>query len=155
MIVVGGGAVHPSGLDLPRMPRIWSDRFIPALQKMTDIIHQVNTRIGMQLLHGGRQAYLSEKVAPSAIPALAVVKGIPKALTSAEIRELIDAYGNAALRCQEAGFDFVEIHGAHGYLITEFLAGNSNRRTDEYGGSFENRIRFLMEIIKDIRAKID
>jgi thioredoxin reductase len=74
-------------------------------------------------------------------------------LTRAEIRELIAAYGDAALRCRQAGFDFVEIHGAHGYLISEFLAANSNLRQDEYGGSFENRIRFLVEIIEDIKAK--
>jgi 2,4-dienoyl-CoA reductase-like NADH-dependent reductase (Old Yellow Enzyme family)/thioredoxin reductase len=154
MMVVGGGAVHPSGLDLPRMPPIWSDRFIEALGKMTERIHAYDTKFGMQLLHGGRQAYLSEKVAPSAIPALAVVKGVPRELTREEIRELIAAYGDAALRCQRAGFDFVEIHGAHGYLITEFLARNSNLRQDEYGGSFENRTRFLIEIIEDIQTKV-
>ncbi len=153
MIVVGGGAVHPSGLDLPRMPPIWSDRFIGALRKMTERIHRYDTKFGMQLLHGGRQAYHGEKVAPSPIPALAVVKGVPRELTRAEIRELVGAYGDAALRCQRAGFDFVEIHAAHGYLITEFLASNSNLRQDEYGGSFENRIRFLIEIIEDIKTK--
>jgi 2,4-dienoyl-CoA reductase-like NADH-dependent reductase (Old Yellow Enzyme family)/thioredoxin reductase len=153
MIVVGGGAVHPSGLDLPRMPPIWSDRFIGALTKMTERIHRYDTKFGMQLLHGGRQAYHGEKVAPSPIPALAVVKGVPRELTRAEIRGLVGAYGDAALRCQRAGFDFVEIHAAHGYLITEFLASNSNLRQDEYGGSFENRIRFLIEIIEDIKTK--
>jgi 2,4-dienoyl-CoA reductase-like NADH-dependent reductase (Old Yellow Enzyme family)/thioredoxin reductase len=153
MIAVGGGAVHPSGLDLPRMPPVWADRFIGPLTKMTERIHRYDTRFGMQLLHGGRQAYLGEKVAPSAIPALAVVKGVPRELTRAEIRELVGAYGDAALRCRQAGFDFVEIHGAHGYLISEFLAGNSNLRQDEYGGSFEHRIRFLVEIIEDIKAK--
>ncbi|MDY6837040.1 MAG: FAD-dependent oxidoreductase [Thermodesulfobacteriota bacterium] len=154
MIVVGGGAVHPSGLDLPRMPRLWSDRFIEALRKMTERIHAFDTTFGMQLLHGGRQAYLSEKVAPSPIPALAVVKGVPRELTRDEIRELVVAYGDAALRCKRAGFDFVEIHGAHGYLITEFLAENSNLRQDAYGGSFENRTRFLREIIRDIQTKV-
>ncbi|MDY6950768.1 MAG: FAD-dependent oxidoreductase [Thermodesulfobacteriota bacterium] len=154
MIVVGGGAVHPSGLDLPRMPRLWSDRFIEALAKMTECIHAYDTKFGMQLLHGGRQAYLSEKVAPSPIPALAVVKGRPRELTAKEIRELVAAYGDAARRCQRAGFDFVEIHGAHGYLITQFLARNSNLRQDAYGGSFENRTRFLIEIIEDIQTKV-
>jgi len=153
MIVVGGGAVHPSGLDLPRMPPIWSDRFIGPLGTMTERIKRYDTKLGMQLLHGGRQAYLGKKVAPSPIPALAVVKGVPTELTRAEIRKLVGAYGDAASRCQRAGFDFVEIHAAHGYLITQFLAGNSNLRQDEYGGSFKNRIRFLMEIIEDIKTK--
>ena len=120
---------------------------------MTEKIHQYDTKFGMQLLHGGRQAYLSEKVAPSAVPALAVVKGVPRELTQDEIRGLVHAYGDAARRCQQAGFDFVEIHAAHGYLITEFLAANSNLRKDAYGGSFENRIRFLIEIIQDIKNK--
>ena len=155
MIVVGGGAVHPSGLDLPKMPPLWSDRFIQALRMMTDVVRQHDTKLGMQLLHGGRQAYLSEKVAPSPIPALAVVKGVPKELTETEIKGLIASYGDAASRCEKAGFDFVEIHAAHGYLITEFLASNSNRRQDLYGGSFENRIRFLLEIVEDIKAKTD
>jgi 2,4-dienoyl-CoA reductase-like NADH-dependent reductase (Old Yellow Enzyme family)/thioredoxin reductase len=155
MIMVGGGAVHPSGLDLPRMPPIWSDRFIGPLRKMTARIHEYETRFGMQLLHGGRQAYLAEKVAPSPIAALAVVEGVPRELTREEIRELIRAYGDAALRCQQAGFDFVEIHAAHGYLISEFLASNSNLRRDEYGGSFENRTRFLIEIIRDIKDKTE
>ena len=155
MIVVGGGAVHPSGLDLPRMPPLWSDRFVGSLQKMTEKIHQYDTKFGMQLLHGGRQAYLSEKVAPSAIPALAVVKGVPKALTQEEIQKLVHAYGDAAQRCQQAGFDFVEIHAAHGYLISEFLANHSNLRKDAYGGTFENRIRFLMEIIQNIKKRTE
>ena len=153
MIVVGGGAVHPSGLDLPKMPPIWDDRFIPALQKMTGVIHRYPVRFGMQLLHGGRQAYLGQKVAPSPLPSAGVVKGVPRELTIPQIKELVEAHGDAARRCQEAGFDFVEIHAAHGYLINEFLAPNSNRRADAYGGSFENRIRFLLEIIRDIRAK--
>lgn len=153
MIVVGGGAVHPSGLDLPKMPPIWADHFIDALKKMNDIIHQYNVKIGMQLLHGGRQAFHDERVAPSPIPAQGVVKGIPRELTNSEIKGLVEAHGDAARRCLEAGFDFVEIHGAHGYLISEFLAKNSNKRQDEYGGPFENRIRFLLEVLNDVKKK--
>ncbi len=128
MIIVGGGAVHPSGLDLPKMPPVWADRFIDALAKMTEVIHQYDVKFGMQLLHGGRQAFHGKRVAPSPIPAQGVVKGIPKELSNAEIKELVSAHGDAARRCQKAGFDFVEIHGAHGYLITEFLALNSNKQ---------------------------
>ncbi len=153
MIVVGGGAVHPSGLDLPRMPPIWDDKFIGPLRIMTQIVRSAGARFGMQLLHGGRQAYHGQRVAPSAIPALAVIKGVPRELTREEIREMVSAHGDAALRCRRAGFDFVEIHAAHGYLISEFLAEHSNRRSDDYGGSFENRTRFLLEILNDIRVK--
>ncbi|HDR15216.1 MAG TPA: NADH:flavin oxidoreductase, partial [Desulfobacteraceae bacterium] len=153
MIVVGGGAVHPSGLDLPKMPPIWDDRFIGPLKKMTEIVRGAGARFGMQLLHGGRQAYHGHRVAPSAIPALAVIKGVPRELAPEEIRKMVSAHGDAARRCREAGFDFVEIHAAHGYLISEFLAEHSNHRSDAYGGSFENRIRFLLEILEDIKAK--
>ena len=107
----------------------------------------------VQLMHGGRQSYHDQKVAPSPIPALAVVKGVPKALTVAEIGELVAAFGDAARRCRDAGFDFVEVHAAHGYLINQFLAPNSNHRQDQYGGSFENRIRFFLELLADIKAK--
>lgn len=155
MIIVGGGAVHPTGLDLPKLPRLWDDKFIPALKKMTDVVHQYNVKFGMQLLHGGRQAYLGRKVAPSPIPALGVVTGMPKELTIPEIKEMVDAFGDSSRRCKEAGFDFVEIHASHGYLITEFLAPNSNKRQDEYGGSFENRIRFLLEVLHNIKEKTD
>jgi 2,4-dienoyl-CoA reductase-like NADH-dependent reductase (Old Yellow Enzyme family)/thioredoxin reductase len=153
MIVVGGGAVHPSGLDLPRMPPVWDDKFIGPLRTMTRIVQGAGARFGMQLLHGGRQAYHGQRVAPSPIPALAVIKGVPRELTREEIGEMVWAHGDAALRCRKAGFDFVEIHAAHGYLISEFLAEHSNQRSDDYGGSFENRARFLLEILKDIRVK--
>ena len=153
MICVGGGAVHPSGLDLPRMPRIWDDRFMASHAAMLAKLKQYNSAIGMQLLHGGRQAFHAERVAPSPLPSLGVVKGIPRELTDSDIEELISAHGDAAKRCRDAGYDFVEIHGAHGYLIAEFLAPLSNLRTDRWGGPFENRIRFLLRILEDIRNK--
>lgn len=153
MITVGGGAVHPSGLDLPRMPRVWDDRFIPPLAAMAREVRPYGTRLGMQLLHGGRQAFHAERVAPSPLPALGVVKGAPRELNEPEIWELVAAHGDAARRCQAAGFDFVEIHAAHGYLIAEFLAPLSNLRQDQWGGEFANRTRFLREVLRDIRQK--
>ena len=153
MITIGGGAVHPSGLDLPRMPPIWADRYIPSLKTMVDELHKYPAKIGMQLLHGGRQAFHAERVAPSPLPSLGVVKGVPRELTHEEVLELISAHGDAARRCQEAGLDFVEIHAAHGYLIGEFLSPLSNCREDDWGGSFANRTRFLLEIITDIKMK--
>ncbi len=153
MLIVGGGAVHPTGLDLPRLPPLWEDRYIPALKQMTTKVHRSDVKFGMQLLHGGRQCYHGKGVAPSPLSAEGVVKGVPKELSLPEIKEIETSFGDSARRCQEAGFDFVEIHGAHGYLVTEFLAGNSNRRQDEYGGIFENRIRFLLNILRDIKRK--
>lgn len=152
MMLVGGGGIHPSGVELPNLPALWDDGCIPALKRLTDTIRPLECRLGMQLMHGGRQSYHDDKVAPSAIPAPAVVRGVPRALTEEEIHMLADAFGRAAARCRAAGFDFIEIHGAHGYLINQFLAPNSNQRTDAYGGAFENRIRFLLEVMAAVRA---
>ena len=153
MMLVGGGGIHPTGAELPDLPALWDDKCIPALQRMAAAVRPFDCRLGMQLMHGGRQSYHDHKLAPSAIPAPAVVKGIPKALDEEEIRMLVGAFGDAALRCRRAGFDFIEIHAAHGYLINQFMSPNANRRTDGYGGSYENRIRFLMEVMADIRTK--
>ncbi len=153
MMLVGGGAIHPSGLELPNLPMLWDDGCIPALKKMVNAIKPYDTRFGVQLMHGGRQSYHDQKVAPSPIPAPAVVKGIPKELNIDEIHELIAAFGDSARRCRKAGFDFIEIHAAHGYLINQFMSRNSNFREDSFGGSFENRIKFLLELFRDIKQK--
>jgi 2,4-dienoyl-CoA reductase-like NADH-dependent reductase (Old Yellow Enzyme family)/ribulose 1,5-bisphosphate synthetase/thiazole synthase len=153
MILVGGGGVHPTGLELPGLPALWEDACIPALKKMVGTVKAFDTCFGVQLMHGGRQSYHDRKVAPSAIPAPAVVKGVPRELSVEEIAEMVGAFGDAARRCRDAGFDFVEVHGAHGYLINQFLSPNANHRNDQYGGSFENRIRFFLELLADIKAK--
>ncbi len=152
-MLVGGGAVHPTGLELPRLPILWSDSCIKPLNAMVKAVKAYDCQFGMQLMHGGRQSYHDRKVAPSPIPAPAVVKGIPKELSLHDIKEMVLSFGDAARRCQDAGFDFIEIHAAHGYLINQFFSPNSNHRKDQYGGAFENRIRFLLEILEDIRAK--
>ena len=153
MMLVGGGGVHPSGQELPNLPQMYRDSCIPPLKKMVERVKPYDVKFGVQIMHGGRQSYLPEKVAPSAIPAPAVVKGEVRALEIEEIHELAACFGDAARRCREAGFDFVEIHAAHGYLINQFMAPNSNIRTDAYGGSFENRTRFLFEIMDHIKEK--
>ncbi|OQY01208.1 MAG: NADH:flavin oxidoreductase [Desulfobacteraceae bacterium 4572_130] len=153
MMLVGGGSVHPLGQELPDLPQMYNDDCIPSLKYMVQKIKKYNTLFGVQLMHGGRQSYLEEKVGPSPIPAPAVVKGKVRELKISEIKNLVSCFGDSAKRCKESGFDFIEIHGAHGYLINQFLAPNSNIRTDEYGGSFNNRTRFLFEIIEDIKIK--
>jgi 2,4-dienoyl-CoA reductase-like NADH-dependent reductase (Old Yellow Enzyme family)/thioredoxin reductase len=153
MVLVGGGNVHPAGMELPTLPRLWNDDCIPALKELAARVKKCGAKVGVQIMHGGRQCYLPEKVAPSAIPAPAVVKGKVRALETDEIREAVESFGDAARRCYEAGFDFVELHAAHGYLVGQFLSPVSNIRDDEYGGSFENRTRFLFEVIDDIKEK--
>ncbi|MCF8044600.1 MAG: NAD(P)/FAD-dependent oxidoreductase [Desulfarculaceae bacterium] len=153
MILAGGGNIHPDGMELPDLPRLWEDGCISGLTRLVQRIKPFDTRLGMQLMHGGRQCYLPQKVAPSAIPAPAVVKGEVRALTREEITEVVNCFGDAARRCRQAGLDFIELHAAHGYLINQFMAKNSNIREDEYGGSFENHTRFLFEIMENVKEK--
>lgn len=139
-------------------PSIYSDEFIPLYKTVADAVHKEGGKIGVQLWHGGRQLFLKDFdgqiVAPSAIPCSEVVPFKPRALETAEVYELIEAYGDAAVRAQKAGMDCVEIHGAHGYLIDQFLNEYTNKRTDEFGGSFENRCRFGVEVVKNVRKKV-
>ena len=156
MVITGGAAVSPMGKDIEVQACLWNDRFIPALREMTNRFHEnSDAKFGAQLLHGGRQVSgHNNRVAPSPIPALAVARGAPpRELSVDEIKETVETFGDSARRAQEAGFDFVEIHAAHGYLISEFLAPISNKRQDAYGGSFENRILFLLEVLEDIKEK--
>ncbi len=153
MLLVGGGGVHPDGLELPELPALWDDDCIVSLGRLVRQVKAGGARCGMQLMHGGRQSYHDRKVAPSAIAAPAVVKGIPRALEQDEIHMLAASFGDAARRCRDAGFDFIEVHAAHGYLINQFLSPNANRRTDAYGGSFDNRIRFVLEVLAEIKTK--
>lgn len=154
MIIAGAVAVSPTGRNYERQALFWDDRFIPALKEMTSVVHQNNNvKFGAQLLHAGGQAYHDDKVGPSPIPALAVVQGIPKELTLEGVKEVIESIANAARRAKTAGFDFVEVHAGHGYLIGEFLSPYFNRRQDSYGGSFENRIRFLLEILDNVKKR--
>ncbi|MCP4746166.1 MAG: FAD-dependent oxidoreductase [Desulfobacteraceae bacterium] len=153
MMLVGGGGVDPIGAELPDLPALWQDSCVPGLRNLVEAVKPYDCRVGMQIMHGGRQSYHDDKVAPSAIKAPALVKTAPRAMELDEIAAAVAAFGDAALRCKEAGLDFIEIHGAHGYLINQFLSPNANCRTDRYGGSFDNRIRFLMEVLQDIKHK--
>ena len=139
-------------------PSIYSDEFIPAFAKIADAVHAEGGKLGVQLWHGGRQLFHrdfdGQIVAPSAIPCSEVVEEKPRALTTEECYEIIEAYGDAAVRAKKAGLDCVEIHGAHGYLIDQFLNEYTNKRTDEFGGSFENRCRFGRMVVENVRKKV-
>ena len=163
MMTVGGAAVDPMGLITPQgMEILWDDRVIPAFQKLVRAVHACGTKFGIQLLHGGLQSYYQQPVGPSSdspLPkftyaAAGTVKSSPRGLDLDEVKDCVNAFGSAAERCAKAGFDFVEVNAGHGYLINQFLTPYFNRRTDQYGGSFENRIRFLLEIIRDIGRRI-
>ncbi len=146
------------GRSLTAQIAVDSDKFLPGLRALAEVVHAEGARTFLQIQHGGRQCTPSttdglQPVAPSPIPC-AFLGIVPRALTREEIRELVEKFARAALRAKLAGFDGVEVHGAHGYLINEFLSPYTNRRDDEYGGSFENRMRFLLEILERVRELV-
>ncbi|MDX1531365.1 MAG: alkene reductase, partial [Rhodothermales bacterium] len=164
LIVAEATQVEPRGQGYPDTPGIHAAEQVAAWRRVTDLVHAVGGRIVLQLWHVGRvshSAYHSgaPPVAPSPVPAEGkamtpdfqmVPFETPHALTVAEIAEVVDAFYEGARRAKEAGFDGVEIHGANGYLIEQFLATSSNRRDDAYGGSAERRVRFLTEVTEAV-----
>jgi NADPH2 dehydrogenase len=152
MVVTEVIAVDPAGRISHKDLGLWSDGQIAALSRLPAFAHSVNAMACAQLAHAGRKAVLEgEIVAPSAIAYDARSK-TPRALSESEITRLIDQYAAAAVRAQQAGFDGLELHAAHGYLMHEFLAPMSNHRTDRWGGSLENRARFAIEVTRAVRA---
>jgi 2,4-dienoyl-CoA reductase-like NADH-dependent reductase (Old Yellow Enzyme family)/thioredoxin reductase len=150
-------AVDPRGKGFPNEIGAWSDAFIPGLTGLTEAIHREGGKIALQLHHAGRETFEQAAggipEAPSAIPS--AVLGQPcEAMGRERIDAVIDAFVRAAARAKKAGFDAVEIHGAHGYLLNQFLSPFSNVRTDEYGGSEENRSRFVLEILTAVRKTV-
>jgi len=136
---------------------IYDDSAIPRWRQLTGRIHAGGAKVCMQLYHPGRQMTTVDTttplVAPSAVPC-PVRRRVPRALSIAEIEELVQAFAQAALRVREAGFDAVEIDGAHGYLIAQFMSAHSNKRTDRYGGDLMGRLRFPLEILRAVRRRI-
>ncbi len=144
-----------TGVGLPAQLSVSNDNVIPKLTKLAEAVHKWGSKIFVQLHHPGRQTYsqlIGDKpvVAPSAIPC-GICKQETRALENAEIKELVQQHIEGAKRAKQAGIDGVELHGAHGYLIAQFLSSHTNKRTDEYGGSVENRFRFTKEIIEGIK----
>jgi NADPH2 dehydrogenase len=155
LIILEATAVTPQGRISPNDLGIWSDDHIAGLKELTDLMKEHGAATGIQLAHAGRKAVLEgEILAPSSLAFNEKMKQ-PKEMTIEEIQETIEAFKLGAERAQKAGFDIIEIHGAHGYLINEFLSPLSNQRTDEYGGSPENRYRFLREVIEAIKTVWD
>jgi 2,4-dienoyl-CoA reductase-like NADH-dependent reductase (Old Yellow Enzyme family) len=168
LVMTEATAVTPEGRISPQDLGVWSDEHIEFLARITRFIHSQGSIAGVQLAHAGRKASTyrpwdgngavpvhsggwENVVAPSAIP-FAENYPKPQALTQEGIQQVVRAFGQAARRALAAGFRVVEIHAAHGYLLSEFLSPIANHRTDEYGGSFANRIRLLLEVVSAIRA---
>lgn len=157
LIITEISAVHPSGMAINSELGSYEDRFIPGLKKVAAAVHAGGGKVALQLHHAGRESlYLlkaGRAIAPSPIRSL-VFGMTPREMTVDEIREIIAAFGAAAFRAVEAGFDAVEVHGAHGYLLTQFLSALSNQRTDEYGGDLFGRSRFMIEILREVRKRV-
>ncbi|MEE9934918.1 MAG: FAD-dependent oxidoreductase [Deltaproteobacteria bacterium] len=158
LIITEIAGVHPDGLVSPHELAAYDDRFLPGLGRMARAAHEAGCKIALQVHHSGRESlYLLGKgraVAPSAIPSI-VFKGAPREMTKAQIEDVIVDFGRAAARAKSAGFDAVEIHCAHGYLLTQFLSALSNQRSDEYGGqTLRERSRFVLDVIREIRRQV-
>lgn len=155
LIITENYAVAPEGRGL-WVPGLWEDEQIAGHRKLTDVVHESGAKIIAQIYHAGRQTSSvitgSPLVAPSAIPC-PVMQEMPREMTKEEIKQLIRNFEDTAARAREAGFDGVEIHLGHGYLLAGFLSLYSNKRTDEYGGSLRNRARVPLQIYDAIRDR--
>jgi len=170
LVIAEATAVERDGRITPGDLGIWKDEHIDFLRRITTFIKTQGAVPAMQLAHAGRKASTRvpweggtaippgepdgwQVMGPSAVPFLAG-DPVPQALTIPEIRRIVDAFAVAARRALTAGFEVIEIHGAHGYLLHEFLSPLSNFRTDEYGGAFENRIRLTLDVAQAVRQEI-
>jgi 2,4-dienoyl-CoA reductase (NADPH2) len=153
LIVTGGIAPNDRARPMPGGAAMTTQKEADKHRVVTEAVHAAGGKICMQILHFGRYAYHPELVAPSAIKA-PISPFRPHALTSAEVEQTIADYANAAALAQSAGYDGVEIMGSEGYLINEFIAKQTNQRDDEWGGSYDNRIRFALEIVRRTRARV-
>jgi len=157
LIITGYTVVHPKGRQMTGAIGACSDSQIPVLGRLTAAVHQAGGRLMAQLFHAGAQTSIrtigESPVGPSEIGS-PFYSGVPEAMTAEEIQEVVTSFGLSARRAREAGFDGVQLHGAHGYLINQFLSPLTNIRTDRYGGSLKNRFRFLEEVYSSVRAQV-
>ncbi|MGW4788227.1 FAD-dependent oxidoreductase [Streptomyces sp. HUAS TT11] len=153
LIVTGGIAPNEAGRPYEGGAKLTTDAEAEQHTVVTEAVHREGGRIAMQLLHFGRYAYHRDLVAPSALQA-PISPFVPHALTGAEVEQTIEDYVRAACLACRAGYDGVEIMGSEGYLVNEFIAAHTNRREDGWGGSYENRMRFPVEIVRRVRAAV-
>jgi len=157
LIITGYTYIRPDGKQMPGKMGLYTNAFEQEFKQLTQAVHNENGKIAVQLVHAGGQTTRAvagrQPLGPSALK----VDQFPEytaELGKDEITELVYDFGVAAQRAKSYGFDAVQIHGAHGYLVNQFLSPHTNRRQDEYGGSLENRSRFLMEIYRQIRKEV-
>ncbi len=156
LIILEATAVQPHGRISANDLGIWSDEHVDGLAEIVRLVHEHGAKVGIQLAHAGRKSEVAgvNHVAPSAIP-FSADYDVPVALDERGINDVISSFRAAAERAKRAGFDVVEIHAAHGYLINQFLSPLTNHREDAYGGSFDNRFRLLGEVVRAVRGVWD
>lgn len=157
LIITGYTVVHPRGRQMTGAIGACTDSQIPTLGKLAGAVHGAGGRLMAQLFHAGAQTSVrtigEPPVGPSEVQS-PFYSGVPRAMTLVEIAEVVVSFGQSARRAREAGFDGVQLHGAHGYLINQFLSPLTNVRTDRYGGSSTNRFRFLEEVYRSVREQV-
>ena len=157
LIITGYAFVRPDGKQLPGKMGIHTDDFASNMRSLAHAVHRKGGKLCMQLVHAGGQTDTKtagrRPLAPSAVKVDQFPEQ-PAEMTLKDIREIVAAFGDAARRAREYGFDAVQLHGAHGYLINQFLSPLTNRRSDEYGGPVENRCRFLLEVFRRVRSEV-
>ena len=153
LIIVEATGVSPEGRLSSNDLGIWDDAHIEGLSKIVKAVHDAGAKIGLQINHGGRKCEAAgvQIEAPSPIPYNEGAEP-PKEMSKEDIADTVKEFKNAAIRAEKAGFDLIQIHGAHGYLINQFLSPLTNHRTDEYGGIPENRVRFLGEVLDAVKS---
>ncbi|HSD11219.1 MAG TPA: FAD-dependent oxidoreductase [Candidatus Binatia bacterium] len=159
LCIVEAHAIEPTGGAVRGVGLVSDDTCLPGLARLADVIHKEGAVAGLQLHHGGMLTFLAGNVkvwGPSRVPYPSFLPSVDmvEVCSKDRIRELVERYADAAVRAREAGFDLVEINGCHGFLVTQFLSAKINQRTDEYGGSLENRMRFPLEIARSVRKAI-
>jgi 2,4-dienoyl-CoA reductase-like NADH-dependent reductase (Old Yellow Enzyme family) len=171
LVMVESTKIDPRGCSTPRDLGLWKDEFVPGMRRIVDLVKGYGAACGIQLGHSGRKARRAvpwegraplrdfpgvdhgepwELIAPSPIAHDEKYEA-PREMTHRDIAGMVEAWSQGARRAREAGFDVLEIHGAHGYLIHQFLSATANQRTDQYGGSIENRMRFVVEVVRGVR----
>ena len=151
LIIKGHLYVDPRGKAHAGMAGIHSDEVVPKLRELTDAVHRQGCAILAQINYGGYQASAGERMGPNNYSGEGWKA---RAMTTSEIWEIVDKFGEGAVRAIDAGFDGVQIHAAHGYLISEFLSKHANTRADEWGGELKNRMRLLKEVYEDVRGRL-
>ena len=154
LIISGFLYVHPTGKASPGQTGIYSDDHIPGLRSIADTVHKAGSIIAAQIVHGGRQARPricgGEAIAPSAVEDTKT-KVQPREMSRGEVESVIQWFVDASVRAQKAGFDAVQLHAAHGYLLSQFISPHTNRRDDDWGGTAEKRSRIIFDILRKIR----